>query len=253
MNATMVGLLAFGCTFGASLIAISIHDRLPAQHLEGDSKDAVKLVMGLIATITALVLGLLISSAHTAYDAQQAELQQLAVHVYQVDRILAHFGSDAVAEREQLRRLVEGEIALIWPSGGALHVANAPLSEQEDAEGLFENIASLSPKNDLQRFGQSRALQLLGSIGETRRLLVEQSQGELSWPFLVVLVSWLTILFFGFGLFARFNATVAAAFFVGSLSVAGAISLILQMNQPYTGWLQISSAPLRAALAQLGH
>jgi hypothetical protein len=253
LNSTLVGLLAFGCTFGASLTAISIHDRLPAQHLEGDSKDVVKLVMGLIATITALVLGLLISSAHTAYDAQEAELQQLAVHVYQVDRILAHFGSDATPQREQLRRLLEADIARIWRSGGAGNPPYAPLAAQEEAEGLFESIASLSPKNDLQRFGQSRALQLLASVGETRRLLVEQSQGELSWPFLVVVVSWLTILFFGFGLFARFNATVAAAFFVGSLSVAGAISLILQMNQPYAGWLQVSSAPLRAALAQIGH
>jgi hypothetical protein len=253
LNATMVGLLALGCTFGASLLAILIHERLPAQHLEGDNKDVVKLVMGLIATITALVLGLLISSAHSAYDAQEAELQQLGVHVYQVDRILAHFGSDADPLREQLRRLLIADIAGIWPTGGVGSGRYAPLAVQEEAEGLFEGIAGLAPKTDLQRFGQSRALQLLSSIGETRRLLAEQSQGELSWPFLVVLVSWLTILFFGFGLFARFNATVAGAFFVGSLSVAGAISLILQMNQPYAGWLQVSSAPLRAALAQMGH
>ena len=252
MNSTLVGLLAFGCTFGAALLAMYLHDRLPAQHLESESKDAVKLVIGLIATLTALVLGLLISSAHSAYDAQQAELQQLGVHVYQVDRILAHFGADANSQREQLRHLVAGDIARIWPANGAERVVYAPWSVQQEAEALFESISSLTPKTDLQRLGQSRALQLLGSIGETRRLLAEQSQGELSWPFLAVLVSWLAILFFGFGLFARFNATVAGAFFVGSLSVAAAISLILQMNQPYTGWLQVSSAPLRAALAQMG-
>jgi hypothetical protein len=252
MNSTMVGLLAFGCTFGASLLAIYIHDRLPSQHLESDSKDAVKLVMGLIATLTALVLGLLISSAHSAYDAQEAELQQLGVHVYQVDRILAHFGADANPQREQLRRILAADIARIWPSGGAPRAIYAPWSVQQEAEALFESVAGLTPKTDLQRLGQSRAIQLLGSIGETRRLLAEQSQGELSLPFFVVLVSWLSILFFGFGLFARFNATVTGAFFVGSLSVASAISLILQMNQPYAGWLQVSSAPLRTALLQMG-
>jgi hypothetical protein len=253
MNSTLVGLLAFGCTFGASLLAIYIHGRLPAQHLESDSKDAVKLVMGLIATLTALVLGLLISSAHSAYDAQEAELQQLGVHIYQVDRILAHFGADASPQREELRRIVAADIARIWPTGGVKRTAYAPWAVQQEAEGLFESISSLTPKTDLERLGQSRAIQLLGSIGETRRLLAEQSQGELSWPFLVVLISWASILFFGFGLFARFNATVAGAFLVGSLSVAAAISLILQMNQPYAGWLQVSSAPLRTALSQMGH
>jgi hypothetical protein len=252
MNSTLVGLLAFACTFGASLLAIFIHSRLPSHHLDGDNKDVVKLVMGLIATITALVLGLLISSAHSSYDAQTSEVQQLGVHLYQVDRILAHFGPDAMSERQALRSLVAADIGRIWPSGGARTAAYAPQSEQQGIEAVFESIASLSPKSDLERFGQNRALQLLSSIGETRRLLVEQSQGALSRPFLVVLVSWLTVLFFGFGLFARFNPTIAAALGVGSLSVAGAISLILQMNQPYAGWLQVSSAPLHAALAQMG-
>jgi hypothetical protein len=252
MNSTLVGLLAFACTFGAALLAIAIHDRLPAQHLEGDSKDAVKLVMGLIATLTAMVLGLLISSAHSTYDGQEAELQQLGVHVYQIDRILAHFGADANPQREQLRRIVDADIARIWHTGGARGSAYAPWAVQQEAEVLFESISSLVPKTDLQRLGQSRAQQLLESVGEIRRLLAEQSRGELSWPFLVVLISWLSILFFGFGLFARFNATVAGSFLVGSLSVAAAISLMLQMNQPYAGWLQVSSAPLRTALSQMG-
>ena len=103
----------------------------------------------------------------------------------------------------------------------------------------------------MELFGQSRALQLLASVAETRRLLAEQSRGSLSRPFLLVLISWLVILFFGFGLFTRINATVVAALAVGSLSVAGAIFLILEMNQPYGGWMQVSSAPLRDALAQM--
>jgi hypothetical protein len=251
MNSTLVGLLAFACTFGAALLAIAIHDRLPAQHLEGDSKDAVKLVMGLIATLTAMVLGLLISSAHSTYDGQEAELQQLGVHIYQIDRVLAHFGADASPQREQLRRILDADVARIWHTGRERGVY-APWVVQREAEGLFESIASLVPKTDLERLGQSRALQLLESVGETRRLLAEQSRGELTWPFLVVLISWLSVLFFGFGLFARFNATVIAAFVVGALSVGAAISLMLQMNQPYAGWLQVSSAPLRNALSQMG-
>jgi hypothetical protein len=251
LNSTTVGLLAFGVTFGAALMAMFIGDRLPEHHLASYSKELVRLVMGLIATITALVLGLLISSAHSAYDAQRAELQQLSVHIYQIDRILARFGPDAIESRELLRRIVAADIARIWPIDGPGAAKYAPLSAQQEAEGLFDDIAGLLPKSDLQRLGQSRALQLLASIGETQRLMVEQAQGGLSWPFLSVLVSWLTILFFSFGLFARFNVTVVVALFVGSLSVAGAIFLILEMNQPYSGWMPVRSTPRRDALTQM--
>jgi hypothetical protein len=252
LNSTVVVLVAFGCTFGAALAALFVRSRMPTQHLEGDSKEAVKLVLGLVATITALVLGLLISSAHSGYDAQESELQQLGVHLYQVDRILAQFGPDATKEREVLRDMVAGDIARIWKNQGGSATMNPTWAVQLEAESLVDGISSLTPKTDLQRFAQSRALQLLASIGETRRLLVEQSSGALSRPFLVVLVSWASVLFFGFGLLARFNVTVVAALLVGALSVAGAIFLILEMNQPYAGWMQVSSAPLQNALAQMG-
>jgi hypothetical protein len=244
--------MVFGCTFSAAVLAMVIRARVPLHHLEGDSKDVVKLVMGLVATLTALVLGLLISSSHSAYDAQETELQQLSVHLYQLDRILAHFGPEAVPERDLLRRIVATDIARIWPTDGVAGAKYAPLAAQQEAEGLFDAIAGLSPKTDLQRLGQGRAVQLLGSIGETRRLLVEQAQGSLSWPFLLVLVSWLTVLFFGFGICGKLNATVLASLFAGSASVAAAILLILQMNQPYAGWMRLSSAPLQDALAQMG-
>jgi len=249
---TGLSLLVFACSFGAALVAMAIGHRLPSHHVSSDSRDVVKLVLGLVATLTALVLGLLISSAHSAYDAQEAELQQLSVHVYELDRILSRFGADANNDRDQLRRIVAGDIARIWPSDGVGGATFAPLAAHQEAEMLVEGIGSLSPKTDIQRFAQNRAMQLIISIGEIRRLLAEQAQGGLPLPFFVVLMSWLTVLFFGFGLFAKFNGTVVAALFVGSASVAGAIILILGMNQPYSGWLQLSSAPLQGVLAQIG-
>jgi hypothetical protein len=257
LSSTTVALLAFGSTFGAALLAMFIRDHLPKHHIEGDSREVVKLVLGLMATLTAMVLGLLISSAHSAYDAQDAELRQLSVHIYQLDRILAQFGADAVEDREQLHEIVSAVIARTWRTKGVVSPTNAgaapPLAVQQQIERLFENIASLEPKTDLQRLSKSRGLELLGTIGETRHLLIEQSQGAISWPFLFVLMSWMTILFFGFGLISRYNRTAAAALFVGSLSVAAAVILILQMNQPYGEWIQVSSAPLRDLLVQMGH
>ena len=118
-------------------------------------------------------------------------------------------------------------------------------------EQLFNQIASLSPTTNVQRFGQARVLELLTSVGETRRLLSEQAQVSLSWLFLIILGAWLTLLFFGFGLFARFNPTVIVALSAGAISVAAAVFLILEMHQPYHGWMQVSSAPLRNALSQM--
>jgi len=98
---------------------------------------------------------------------------------------------------------------------------------------------------------QSQALRLLGTLGDTRLLLNEQARGSISWPFLLVLVFWLTVLFVGFGLFARRNVTLVAALGLGAISVAGAAFLILEMNRPYTGIMQISIEPIRNALSQM--
>jgi Protein of unknown function (DUF4239) len=251
MSSTETGLLVFACTFGAALLAIYLRKRLPPDHLDGDSKDVVKLVMGLIATMAALVLGLLISSAHTAYDAQEAEVRQLGVHVFGLDRILVGFGPQGAEARLLLRKLVADDIARTWPANDAKPAPYATPQLQAEGQQLFERIAALSANTTLEHFSQSRALSLLASIGETRRTMIEQARGELSWFILGVLVCWLMLLFFGFGLFARLNTTVVIALMAGALSVATACVLILDMNQPYRGWMQISSLPMREALMQM--
>jgi Protein of unknown function (DUF4239) len=251
MSSTETGLLVFACTFGAALLAMYLRKKLPPDHLDGDSKDVVKLVMGLIATLTALVLGLLISSAHTAYDNQEAEIRQLAVHVFQLDRILVHFGPQGVEARSLLHQLVADDIARTWPAKHAQPAPYAPAQLQAEGEQLFEKIAGLSANTTLEHAGQSRALSLLATIGETRHTMSAQARGSLSWFILGVLVSWVSLLFFGFGLFARLNTTVIMALVAGAVSVATACLLILDMNQPYRGWMQLSSVPLREVLVQM--
>jgi uncharacterized membrane protein YGL010W len=128
---------------------------------------------------------------------------------------------------------------------------DSPLEAQRAATLLFDRITALKPADEAQRFVQARALQLLGSLGDTRLLLSEQARAGISWPFLVVLVFWLVVLFVGFGLFARRNATLVIALLLGALSVSGAIFLILEMNRPYTGMMQISIEPIRYVLGRM--
>jgi hypothetical protein len=247
----VIGLLVFACTFGAALLGIFFRQKLPPEHLEEGSEDVVKLVMGLIATMAALVLGLLISTANTSFNQQAGEIQQLGVQLYQLDRILVQFGPEGVQARAMLRTMLAADLERTWPTDPSKAAVYAPLHTRALAAQLYERIAAFSASTNLERLDQTRALGLLSDIVEKRRLLSEQAQGSLSLHVLFVLVCWLVLLFFGFGLFARFNTTVVAALLAGALSVAGACLLILAMNQPYSGWVQISSAPLRDALAQM--
>ena len=251
MSSALVSIIVFVLVFAGALAGIAI--RLPAQQQDNDTKDVVKLVMGLVATMTALVLSLLIASAHTSYDRQESEVQQLGAQVVQLDELFVHYGPEANASRAQLRRMVEAELARLWSGTGAAGApARASPKIYSPAEDLFTTVSALTPTSEAQRSAQSRALQLMTTMGTTIRLLYLQAGGSLSWPFFVVLVFWLVVLFMGFGLYARHNATVVAAMVVGALTVAGAIFLILEMNRPYGGLMQLSSAPIRHALEQIG-
>ena len=246
MNSTLIAVLVFVFVFGGALAGVAI--RVPAHHQDAETKDVVKLVMGLVATISALVLSLLIASAHSSYDIQESEVQQLGAQLVLLDEVFAHYGPETNDARAQLRRMVKAEVARLWPDAVAAQAAKHTPQNYVPTEDLFDTVARLTPNSDAQRSAQARALQLMTTMGTTIRLLHQQAGGSLSWPFFVVLVFWLVVLFAGFGLYARPNATVIAALFVGALTVAGAIFLILEMNRPYSGLMEISSAPIRDAL-----
>jgi hypothetical protein len=250
MSPITVSLIVFACVFGGALLGILLHAYLPQHHLGGDSKDIVKLGMGLVGTMAALVLGLLVASAKGSYDAQSAELTQMAANIALLDRGLALYGPETKDTRALLRGAVSRILDQMWSKDGTSASAQAPTSAA--GEILYEKIQGLSPKNDTQRSLQSQALSIAVDIAKTRWLMYAQQAISVSMPLLVVLVLWLTLIFISFGLFAPANATVVASLFVSALSVSGAIFLILEMYGPYSGLIQISSAPLRAALVQLG-
>jgi hypothetical protein len=222
---------------------------LPDDHLSSDSKDVVKLGVGLIGTMAALVLSLLISSAKGSYDTQSAEVVQLSTEVILLDRVLAHYGPEAREPRELLRRTVARVIEQIWPERSAAPSSPTP---SRGMEAFYDKIQALSPQNDAQRALQAQALTISISVGKTRWLLAEQTARSIPMPFLVVLVCWLAFIFVSFGLFARPNTTVIVALFICALSFSSAIFLILELDQPFEGLIQISSAPMREALGRLG-
>jgi hypothetical protein len=250
MGSITVSLIVLACVFGGALLGIFLRTCLPENHLGADSKDIVKLGMGLVGTMAALVLGLLVASAKGSYDAQSAELTQLSANIALLDRALALYGPETKEQRAILRGAITRMLDQFWPKDGSSVSSGTPTAAR--GEILYEKIQGLSPKNDLQRSLQGQALSIAVDIGKTRYLMFAQQASSVSMPLLVVLVLWLTVIFISFGLFAPFNATVLSSLFVSALSVSGAVFLILEMYAPYSGLIQLSNAPLRAALAQLG-
>jgi hypothetical protein len=251
MSPMAIGWIVLACIFGGALLGMVLRPILPQHHLSADSKDVVKLGMGLTATMAALVLALLIASAKSSYDTQRSELTQMSANVILLDRVLAHYGLETKQARELLRRSVARMLDQIWPENSSRPAQLEPTAA--GGEILYDQIQELSPRSDAQRSLQAQALNMAIDLGRMRWLLFEQGNRSIPMPFLVLLVFWVTIIFVSFGLFAPPNATVIATLFVCALSISGAMFLVLELDRPFGGLVQISSAPLRNAVAHLGH
>ncbi len=250
MSSLAVSVIVFAFVFGGALLGMMLRAVLPESHLSNESKDVVKIGMGLVATMSALVLSLVISSAKSSYDAQSVELTEASSKVILLDRMLAHYGPETKEARQTLQKTVENVLASMWNERQDAPPQLTGTSSGKDY--LFEQIQGLEPKDDRQRTIQTQSLSLLMGLGQTRWLMYEQRSTSISMPLLVILVSWLTALFISFGLFAPRNGTVVVSLVISAMSVGGAVFLILEMYAPYTGIIQLSSAPLRVALSHLG-
>ena len=250
MSQIAIGWIVFACVFGGALIGMYLRHFLPEHHLIAESKDIVNLGMGLVATMAALVLALLIGSAQGSFGTKQSEITQVSSTIILLDRVLALYGPETKDVRDLLRGAVVRTLNQISPEKSSHPAQLDPLATR--GHFLFEKIVVLKPQNDDQRSIKAQALSLALDLGQTRWLMFEQMGSSISMPFLILLVFWITIIFFSFGLFAPPNATVIATLFVCALSVAAAIYMILELDQPFKGLVQISSAPLRDALTYLG-
>jgi Protein of unknown function (DUF4239) len=252
MSSLTIALIVFVCVFASGLLGLYLRSSLPDHHLSEDSMGVVKLGAGLIATLAALVLGLLIASAKASFDRINDEFTQTAAKVVMLDRILARYGPETKETREVLRRIYSSAVEQMFSGGGdGLGKLDAP-GRLARVEQFQDMLRGLTPRNDAQRSLQSEALAVSSDVAQTRWLLIEQGQGSIPAPLLVVLVLWLAILFAGFGIVSASNRTVVATLAVCALSVSGSIFLIEEMNRPLEGLMQISSAPARNALSHLG-
>jgi hypothetical protein len=253
MSAAALSCIAFACIIGGALFGMVLRGRLPERYLSTDTKDVVRLGTGVIATIAALVLGLLIASAKTSYDTQSTELRQMTANIVLLDRVLAQYGPETDPTRNWLRSGVDVLADRMWRENSSGAAVTRPFEASAASEAFFDKLKELTPKDGAQHSLLARATQISTDIAQTRLLLFAKADNAIPMPFLVVVIFWLTIIFGSFSLFARPNVIILGSLVIFALSAAGAIYLILELGQPFAGLMQISSAPLRAALGPLAH
>jgi len=245
------GVIAFVCVLGGTLTGMLIRRILPEDHLSGDSKDTVRIGMGLIATLCALVLSLLLSSAKNSFDEKNSAIAQGGAKCILLDRVMASYGPETQPIRQMLRQSIITRMEMIRPEHKANTYKISDFEKSSSVELVAAKLRELAPKNDLQQTFQSEALQLCREILQMRWLVIEQSQVSLPAAFFVVLLFWLAILFGSIGLFAPPNKTVLAVLVVCAISVGGAIFLIEEMNRPLAGLVRVSVAPLVKAVENM--
>src|SRR5262245_8079644 len=252
MSSLGIASIAFACVFGSAILGLFLRAVLPENHLKDESKDIVKLGAGVVATMAALVLGMLTSTAKSSFDRTNDELMLVASKMILFDRVLAQYGPETKEIRDAAGRSYKATIELLL-SDDRSKIAKLDSPEAVTrAEDFQVRLRALSPQNEAQRVLQSRALDVASDLNATRWLLLLQSQGEVSVLLLVTMVFWFAMVFTTFGVFAPRNLTVITVLFLFALSVSAAIFLILEMERPFEGVIKISSAPLLKALAHLG-
>lgn len=249
MNSALTSVIVFFSLVVMVLLGRSVRRYLPDEHLSGDSRDTVKLAMGLVATMTALLLGLLVSSAKGTYDTQRTEIIQMAAKVAFLDRVLNAYGPEAVEARAKFRDAAADAVRRMWPEEAGARAQLAPNAPEGDS--VYAAIQALSPGDDMHVGLKTQAAALAVDLAELRVLLLAQSMSSVSKPMLIAVVSWLAILFLSFSLIAPPNATTSVALVAAALSVTVAVFLILELDQPMGGMIQVSSEPMRNALHQL--
>ena len=252
MSEWQVALLVFAAQLAGWACGRFVRGRLPAEHLSSVTRDSVVLLAGMVATLSALVLGLLISSARTSFESDRASVVEIAADILVIDRALAQYGDQAKPARDALRGFMEAAIegmSLYEHRIDAEAVTQAPMPHMAQ---LQTSLLALAPTTEAQRWLRTRALTISGELERARVLFAERGTGSISPAFLLVLTAWLAMLYVALALFAPNNATATLTAFGSALAFAAGIFLILELDTSFSGVIRLSHDPLVKTLELLG-
>jgi hypothetical protein len=249
MSAVRISVLVFALVFGGALLGMYLGPLLPASQLQEETRIALRAGVGLLTTMFSLLLGLQLSSGKTSFDTREQDVAMLASRVVMLDRVLAHYGSEAQNVRESLRDNIADLLDHVWPKERT--ESSSWIPESEGGVDVYNKIQKLSPADEDQRAKKGLALRMAVELGQLRWMSASRMRSSTAIPLMIVEISWAIIIFTGFGLLAPRNVTVIVSLAICASAVSGGFSLIVEMNTPFSGLLHASSAPLREALKHL--
>lgn len=251
LSTIAIACLVLGALVAGTAIGLFVRHRVSDDMLDQRAADVIKMAAAFIATLSALVLSLLITTAKTSFDEKIGQVKQLTASAILLDQMLAQYGPDATDVRRLGRQNFNVMVDRIWREHLSRQDKPSPFEVSQNAETFLQEVYSLAPRNELQRALKERIVEAVRDLAKTRLALFVQSGSTISAPFLFILVFWLTMLFAVFGLLNRINLLVGATLFFCALSVSASIFLIVDFDRAFEGTIRIPSAPLRNALPPL--
>jgi len=247
----IIGLIVFATILAGAFAGWVLRQRLPEHHLAEETKSLVSVSMAVVATASALVLGLLISNANSSFSTLGGEVTSLSAQILRLDQILRRYGPETDPARETLRHYAELKTADLFPDDHPANVRLSATSTYELLQQLEDSLLALKPANSRDQWWLGQAMTLAAKIGDARWLLAQQVRQGTPTAFLALLVFWLTLLFASFGLFAPRNLTSAVTLTLCALAVAGAFGMILELERGFGGLIHISPEPMHQAVKTL--
>ncbi len=249
MMFTGLGLLAFCCIFGSGIGGLFLGKVLPKDHHAEATQKTVQMAMNTVGLLAALVLGLLIASAKSNLDTGNKEIEEFSTSLVLLDREAAHFGPETKPVRDLLRTFTERKIEQTWTESTVPAADHSRTVQMLDE--IQDQLRAFGAQTDADRLARKAALNLVADLKKNSRLLAIQQGNQTSRPFFIVMIFWLSVLFLSYGVFASPNATVIVAMSVAAFSIAAAMNLIVDMDHPFAGYINVSKAPMQQALEQM--
>jgi len=250
LDPLIIGLIVFAVILAGAFAGWLIRQRLLAHHLADETKSLVSVSMAVVATVSALVLGLLLSNASTSFSALGGEVTALSAQILRLDQMLRRYGPEADPARETLRQYAEYKTTDLFPDDPA-EFRPADPSTYELLQRLEDLLLALKPANARDQWWLGQAMTLAAKIGDTRWLMAQQVGQGTPKALLALLVFWLTLLFTSFALFAPWNFISAITVTLCALAVAGAVGMVVELEKGFGGLIHISPQSMRQAVQVL--
>ncbi|MBV8186641.1 MAG: DUF4239 domain-containing protein [Alphaproteobacteria bacterium] len=253
MISVAIFFISFACLLAGAWIGMTVRRILPEHHLSPASTDVIKLATNLLATLVALVLSLLVSSANAFYGMIENEYRGALANIVRFDQYLQAYGPETHDLRRQVRQAILGSFREHWPHDDFGPEDAAVVASVNPVIDLQKRILDLDATTPSQKWFQAQALQRLNEAARIRQLTSGvESTRSMPVPIVIALLAAATAIFVSFSLLVKPNPTVITALATVAVAVSGALFLIVELNTPFSGVMQLSSEPAHAVLTALG-